>query len=48
MSTVMNEVVEIHYKAFMTQVFVLVGLIVELGTAIVKPKCYLDASPSIT
>ena len=47
MSTVMNEVVEIHYKAFMTQVFVLVGLIVELGTAIEKSKGYIDAYPSI-
>ena len=47
MSTVMNEGVEIRCKAVMTQVFTVVGLLVELGTAIAKPMGYLKASPSI-
>ena len=47
MSMVMNEGVEIHFKAVMIQVFTVVGLIVELGTAIEKPKGYIKAYPSI-
>ena len=38
MSTVMNEGVDIHCKAVTTQLFTLVGLLVELGTAIEKSK----------
>ena len=47
MSTVINEGVEIHCKAVINQVFTVVGLIVELGTAIEKSKGSLDAYPSI-
>ena len=36
MSTVMNKGVDIHCKAVTTQVFTVVGLIVELGTDIEK------------
>ena len=32
----MNEGVKIYCKAFTTQVFTVVGLVVELGTSIVK------------
>ena len=41
--TVMNEGVNIHYKSVMTQVFTVLGLVVELGTAISKSKGYLEA-----
>ena len=47
MSTVMNEGAEIHCKAVTTQVFTVVGLLIELGTAIVKSKGSLGESPSI-
>ena len=47
MSTVMNEGVEIHCKAVTTQVFTVVGLLVELGTAVAKSKGSLEASPPI-
>ena len=47
MSTVMNEGVDIRCKAVTNQVFAVVGLIVELGTAIVKLMGSLEAYPSI-
>ena len=47
MSTVMNEGVKICCKSVTTQVFTVVGLLVELCTAIAKPKGSLEASPSI-
>ena len=46
MSMVMNEGVSIHCKAFITQVFAV--LLVELVTAISKPKGYLETYPSIS
>ena len=47
MSTVNNKGVEIHCKAVTTQVFTVVGLIVELGLAIVKLKFSIEASTTI-
>ena len=47
MSTVINKRVKIHCKAVTTQVFTLVGLLVELGTAIEKSKGSLEAYSSI-
>ena len=41
MSMVINERVKICFKAVTTQVFTVVGLIVKLHTAILKPKGYL-------
>ena len=43
----MNEEVKINCKEITTKMFKVLGLLVELGTAIEKPKVYLDASPSI-
>ena len=43
----MNQGVEIHSKAVMTQVFTLVDIIVELGTTIQESKGYIEASPFI-
>ena len=43
----MNEGVEIHCTAVTTQVFTLIGLLVELGKAIAKSKGSLEAYPSI-
>ena len=42
MSMVINERVKICFKAVTTQVFTVVGLLVELGTSIVKTKGSLD------
>ena len=47
MSTLMNEGVDIRCKLVTTQVFTVVGLLVELGKAIAKPKCSIEAYPSI-
>ena len=47
MSTVINKVVEIHFKAVTTQFFTVVGLLVELVTYIVKVKGYIEAYTSI-
>ena len=47
MLTMMNEGVKIRYKAVTNQVFKVVGILVELGIDIGKPKVYLEASPSI-
>ena len=47
MSRVINEGVDIRCKAVTNQVFAVVGLIVELGTAIVKLMGSLEAYPSI-
>ena len=47
MSEVMNEQVNICCKAFMNQVFTVVGLIVKLGTEIAKSNSCIYASPSI-
>ena len=44
-STVMDEGVDIHCKAFTIQVFTV--LIVELGTDISKSKGYFEAYPTI-
>ena len=48
MSTVMKQGAEINYKSFTTQVFMVVGLLVEFGSAISKSKGYLEESPSIS
>ena len=45
MSTVMNEGVKIVCKSVMTQVFTVVGLLVELGTYIAKSKGSLESYP---
>ena len=47
MSTEMNNGVKIHCKAVMTQVFTVVGLIIELGKEFEKPKGSLESPPSI-
>ena len=47
MSMMMNEGVDIHCKAVMNQVFLLVGLLVELGTCIEKSKGSIEAYNSI-
>ena len=47
MSTLMNEGVEIHCKSVTAQVFTVVGLIVEIGTAIAKSRGFLEANHSI-
>ena len=47
MSKVMNKGVNTSYKTVTNQVFTVVGLIVELITAIEKLKGYLEASTSI-
>ena len=47
MSTVMNEGFKISCKAVMTQLFTVLGILVELSKTIAKPKGYLEASPSI-
>ena len=41
----MNEVVEMHFKSFMTNFFTVVGLLVEISTSIAKPKGYFEAYP---
>ena len=43
----MNEVFNISCKAFMTQVFSVLGIIVELSISILKPKGYLESYTSI-
>ena len=47
MLTVMNEGVNINCKSFMSQVITVVGLIVEIGKSIEKPKVYLEAYTSV-
>ena len=47
MSTVMNEGVNICFKSVTTQVFTVVGLLVEIVTNIEKPNGCTEASPSI-
>ena len=42
MSMVMNKGVKMHWKSSMAQVFTVVGLIVELSTAISKTKGYIE------
>ena len=47
MSTVMNEGVNMSFKAVTTQVFTVLELLVELSKTIEKPKISLDAYPYI-
>ena len=47
MSTVMNEGVDMSCKAVMDNFFTVVYLLVGPSTGIVKPKGYLELSPSI-
>ena len=47
MSTVMNEGVKISFKVVTTQLFTVVGLLVEISTAIEKSKGSIVAYPSI-
>ena len=47
MTTVINAGVKMHWKAVKTKVFTVVGLLFELGTAVAKPKVYLEAYTSI-
>ena len=48
MSTVTNEGVNIRCKAVTTNVFTVVGLLVELSTAIEKSKGYIKSFNSIS
>ena len=47
MPTVMNEGVDICFRAVMTHVFTVVGFLVELGTTIEKLKGSIEAYTSI-
>ena len=47
MSTLMNKGVNMHCKTVMTNFFTVVVLLVEIITAIKKPKGYLDEYSSI-
>ena len=47
MSTVMNKGVDIHSKSVTTQVFTVVGVIIDLDISLSKPKGTIYSSPSI-
>ena len=47
MSSVMNKGVKMRCKAVMNNIFIVLDLIVEPSTVIVKPNGYLEAYPSI-
>ena len=46
MLTAMNEGVKMRCKSVMTNFFTIVGLLVEPGAAIAKPKSSLEAFPA--